>query len=482
MLRQRRAREGCSFTFRGSHTTSHDLVALPLEDEEGQPSQVLWCRWAPPARTVQRQAIHTSGSWSLVRPKDPFQQTEVTAQPGADAKKPDSTHAGDEAGTSDGTKGNVGDKTKAPEGPVASPPAKKRQAEQRAIPVGLSVKVVPGDGNCLYSSFAQGLAVATGKESVLHHLQLRAEVVQHFLKHADSYSAIWDREMPDGTEGDSFEAYVEAIATPGTWSGLLEIRALARMYDCRITIVPRALTEPVFTVKPAQKQRIIVLLFTGIHFDTLLPEPGKSLPKAIKDVITEPPKIPMRGGGGGRCTAWTDDAASGSGSRRSSCKRSRQTVWTEPPESQKRKSSASRKTVWTQQAAGSKKAASAGGCNRDVAPTIATDALQVDADLDAEVAPAIRRPVGGPRTCQWAYEGFARCRLCPYKIPCAGNHDLKVQKVLWGHYHRHHPGQTHTGKAKGPWASLVTPLSDDQEVAWRCKFCTWGIILKTILT
>ena len=192
MLRQRRTREGCSFTFRGSHTTSHDLVALPLEDEDGQPSPVLWCRWAPPARTVQRQAIHTSGSWSLVRPKDPFQQTEVTTQPGAYATKPDTTNAGDdatkEAGTSDGTKGNVGDKAKAPDGSVAGPPAKKRQAEQRAIPEGLSVKVVPGDGNCLYSSFAQGLAVATSKESVLHHLQLRAEVVQHSLKHADSYS------------------------------------------------------------------------------------------------------------------------------------------------------------------------------------------------------------------------------------------------------------------------------------------------------
>ena len=92
MLRQRRTREGCSFTFRGSHTTSHDLVALPLEDEDGQPSPVLWCRWAPPARTVQRQAIHTSGSWSLVRPKNPFQQTEVTTQPGAYAKKPDTTN------------------------------------------------------------------------------------------------------------------------------------------------------------------------------------------------------------------------------------------------------------------------------------------------------------------------------------------------------------------------------------------------------
>ena len=77
------------------------------------------------------------------------------------------------------------------------------------------------------------------------------------------------------------------------------------MYDARITVVPRATTGQVFTVKPSQKQRIVVLLFTGIHFDTLLPGSGKPLPKSIKDVVTEPPK----GGGGCRCTVWSDDGA-----------------------------------------------------------------------------------------------------------------------------------------------------------------------------
>ena len=97
------------------------------------------------------------------------------------------------------------------------------------------------------------------------------------------------------------------------------VTALARMYDARITVAPRATTGQVFTVKPSQKQRIVVLLFTGIHFDTLLPGSGKPLPKSIKDVVTEPPK----GGGGCRCTVWSDDGApAGPASGRSAGKRS----------------------------------------------------------------------------------------------------------------------------------------------------------------
>ena len=52
------------------------------------------------------------------------------------------------------------------------------------------------------------------------------------------------------------------------------------MYNVRITVVPRATSEQVFTIKPAQKQRLVVLLFSGDHFDTLLPEDGKAFPPA----------------------------------------------------------------------------------------------------------------------------------------------------------------------------------------------------------
>ena len=38
------------------------------------------------SRTVQRQTIHTSGSWSLVQPQDPFKKTEITVQAGTGPK------------------------------------------------------------------------------------------------------------------------------------------------------------------------------------------------------------------------------------------------------------------------------------------------------------------------------------------------------------------------------------------------------------
>ena len=54
------------------------------------------------------------------------------------------------------------------------------------------------------------------------------------MKHADTYSALWDKEMPDGS-GGSFESYVEEIGKPGAWCGWFEIRALTRMCDIRTT-------------------------------------------------------------------------------------------------------------------------------------------------------------------------------------------------------------------------------------------------------
>ena len=36
------------------------------------------------------------------------------------------------------------------------------------------------------------------------------------------------------------------------------------MYNVRITVVPRATSEQVFTIKPAQKQRLVVLLFSPV--------------------------------------------------------------------------------------------------------------------------------------------------------------------------------------------------------------------------
>ena len=77
----------------------------------------------------------------------------------------------------------------------------------------------------MYNGCSSSRHPSASANTPLHHLQLRAELVQHFLKHVGTVSR-WDKdkEMPDGSEGTSFASYVEEVAKPGTWCGLLELR------------------------------------------------------------------------------------------------------------------------------------------------------------------------------------------------------------------------------------------------------------------
>ena len=94
--------------------------------------------------------------------------------------------------------------------------------------------------------------------------------------------------MPSGEAGTDFEAYVSEVARPKTWSGVLELKALSRMYNVRITVIPRSPTETVFSVKPSQKTHIVALMFDGQHYDALLPSEGTDMPQAVKDIIAAP--------------------------------------------------------------------------------------------------------------------------------------------------------------------------------------------------
>ena len=496
MLRQRRSRGGCSFSFRGSHTTNHDMVALPTENDQGQPGPVLWCRWAPASRAVQRQSIRTSGSWSLVKPTDPFCATEKVKQPVPD-KQEEAPESGDIPMEATAEDQQVGGKKKAEPSTTPTVPAgKRRQVEQRIVPAGLSLATVPGDGNCLFAAFALGHARATGRSTPLHPLLLRAELVQHYLKHLDTYASQWDHEMPSGEAGTDFEAYVSEVARPKTWSGVLELKALSRMYNVRITVIPRSPTETVFSVKPSQKMHIVALMFDGQHYDALLPSEGTDMPQAVKDIIAAPPQVPMRGGGGSRGTVWTEDTgvsvcglkppASECGSRRSSRKRQAPaSVW----------SSGSGQGEGSGEKRGCK--AARGAATASLAPprpgrSRCTEWTQVPPSPAGHVDPAVaaldglveacqskpRRPRGRQPFCQWIQAGYARCRLCPFRVK---TEDPKAaQSALAKHFRGHHKGSTPVGLGcmSVPMPSLVSTLSDDQDVAWKCPFCSKGISLE----
>ena len=202
MIHQHRSKQGSDFMFRGSHTTDHDILAIPGEAENGKDTLVYWCKWATMKRKTKTQTIKTRSSWSLQPPADPFAAKEKVAQ---DPPPADSTNGGQSsqgveddkasqaAVTAEDTKTG---KSKRAERKGAAEAANKRLcAEQRAVPPELQTKkVVPADGNCLFSALAEEYAFATKQETRMHAAQLRAEIVQlsgNIAHHRANRQVVW---------------------------------------------------------------------------------------------------------------------------------------------------------------------------------------------------------------------------------------------------------------------------------------------------
>ena len=63
-------------------------------------------------------------------------------------------------------------------------------------------------------------------------------------------------------------------------------------------------------------------------------------------------------------------------------------------------------------------------------------------------------------------------------FPASDENDKKMQGRLRSHYARHHPGHYHSGSQPGQMPTLVTQVSADQDVAWKCEFCDHGVSLE----
>ena len=180
MLRQQRTRHGVNFYFNISHATEHDVVALPFDTDDGR-QDVFWCRWAPTRARTQAQTIRTRGSWTLLSPKDPFQESVTTAVPAEAREGADTAPASsDTESTVDGapSPGQDGAKPCRPKPPAAGASAKRQCLEQRSIPKGMVRKAAPLDGNCLFHAASMAIAAAK-KASPVAHTMLRAQVADH---------------------------------------------------------------------------------------------------------------------------------------------------------------------------------------------------------------------------------------------------------------------------------------------------------------
>lgn len=96
--------------------------------------------------------------------------------------------------------------------------------EDQLRPLGLVLKTVRGDGNCLFRSLAHQLY---GDDS--RHLELRREAVRYMKEHRSDFE-------PFLGEEESFEEYVKQLAKPCKWAGEDAIIALAMVHQVQIVV------------------------------------------------------------------------------------------------------------------------------------------------------------------------------------------------------------------------------------------------------
>eukprot|EP00438_Fugacium_kawagutii_P004730 Skav210680 [mRNA] locus=scaffold346:49688:51439:+ [translate_table: standard] len=93
----------------------------------------------------------------------------------------------------------------------------------------------PGQGDCLFHAFAQGLeALGQKKRS---HRQLRAYLSAKMKEKADYFAKRWGHTDTHGQETDmTFFEYISEAARPGSWAGKFEAQILAELLDIRVLV------------------------------------------------------------------------------------------------------------------------------------------------------------------------------------------------------------------------------------------------------
>eukprot|EP00439_Symbiodinium_sp_Y106_P078032 s1259_g16.t2 len=172
-------------------------------------------------------------------------------------------------------------------------PAQNRALNQRAVPAGCQIIAIDKDGCCLYRSIAQGLTWLSGKKKTEHcHRDLRARANAHLRRRQAQYVNEWDGfgpalkklEAESPTKAEGFTKYLDLAEKESAYGSVLELKALSRIYDVCLMVIPRDANfgTVVFKEAKAQKHRAIVLWYTPKHIDLVMPaEPTEHFPETL---------------------------------------------------------------------------------------------------------------------------------------------------------------------------------------------------------
>lgn len=141
--------------------------------------------------------------------------------------------------------------------------------------LGLSLKQIPGDGNCLFRALGDQL-----DGSAQDHMEHRASVVQYMRQHRDDFEPFVEDDI-------SFDSHLASLADQGTFGGNDSIVAFARLHCC--TVVIHQLNKPLWQIHGGRNgspgsQEVHISYHNGDHYNSVrrIGDMGEGPPQRIR--------------------------------------------------------------------------------------------------------------------------------------------------------------------------------------------------------
>ncbi|EFO26014.1 hypothetical protein LOAG_02473 [Loa loa] len=121
---------------------------------------------------------------------------------------------------------------------------------------GLTVRDIPGDGNCLFRALGDQLDGHTG-----NHLKYRLDTVRYMMNHRGHFEPFID--VP-------FDRYVNDLSRPGTYAGQDALVAFARLHE--VNIIIHQLNRPLWKIQGTENSNALELHLSyhnGEHYSSV---------------------------------------------------------------------------------------------------------------------------------------------------------------------------------------------------------------------
>ncbi|CAE7270798.1 hypothetical protein AK812_SmicGene40597 [Symbiodinium microadriaticum] len=285
---------------------------------------------------------------------------------------------------------------------------------------GKQTETLERHGNWLYHSFSAILQWANKQSTAINHLDLRARVADHIERHAGDYEPAWTADGKPGPDGAALQDW-------------------------------------------AKQHKVGAIYFHDKHFDFLKPDEAK-YPKEIASVVTDSNGGFLVGGISEACS----DSPPSSFHRGISLAATSVLGTSRPAKTRLRG-----KTCVTASAKGAgisaacTESTAAAGTARTPAASVCT-VVSGTALASTDVDMSVRGP--GQKRKLFCVDGYARCRLCPWRRACSD--DVTAACLQVAHFRAMHPGETPAGNQVVK--DMICQLPDGRSW-WRCPLCEQGI-------